>query len=89
MPCCRWDLPMSPVRYPELRKRRTKVLAFQSSERSLKTTPWALGILPVIMLERLGMQTGLETQVFSNTMPALANPSRLGVCTIEFPINPT
>ena len=85
MPCCRWDLPMSPVRYPAARKRRTWVFAPQSSDRSFMMTPWLVGMRPVMIVDRLGMQIGLATHALSNTIPRAAKPSRLGVRTTSLP----
>ena len=46
------------------------------------------GFDPVRIVERLGMQTGLDTQAFSNTMPREARASRFGVRTWWLPMKP-
>ena len=52
---------MRPVRHPARRNWATNVLWFGARERSLKITPWAEGISPVMSVDRFGMQTGLLT----------------------------
>jgi hypothetical protein len=52
---------MSAVRQPSSRSRPTKVVALIGRERSLKITPWAEGMRPVMIVDRFGMQTGLFT----------------------------
>ena len=71
-----------------MRKRRTNVLLPQSSVRSLKITPWALGMRPVISVARLGMHTGLLTQALSKTRLVAARRSRFGVSSVVLPMKP-
>lgn len=81
-------MPNSPVRQPCWRNVRTNVVAPHSSERSLKITPCALGIRPVMIVDRFGMHTGLATHALSNTTPRAATRSRCGVRTVSFPAKP-
>ena len=54
-------LPISPVLYPSVFKRSTNVTAFSESGMPFWRTPVALGVRPVRMVARFGMQIGAAT----------------------------